>query len=290
MVAYQPYRIEIDLKPIDEECGIPVEGLIARPVVHSHIPWSYNRNQIPDLFARKGVSLDAWERAVDSAEPLFKDRNTALERAKRPWLVCVLITLYIHFLIIGLWTFRLYQTSGDIGVANYYILYQFYLAFFCFFTFFLRSMANTRLPIILDRVSSQFEEQWSHQVGNLNAIYQEYGITVKASTRNVKVQGHDFPWSVGFVFTFKIHPSNEEEAARFLAYTQTSGVSDATFQRRTMRMVSEQLLMHVKPEAIGHTAALGGDFAMALAVVVDSGDDYGNTEGFSEKSTLLDVV
>jgi hypothetical protein len=92
------------------------------------------------------------------------------------------------------------------------------------------------------------------------------------------------------VFTFKIHPSNEEEAARFLAYTQTSGVSDATFQRRTMRMVSEQLLMHVKPEAIGQTADLGGDFAMALAVVVDSGDDYGNTEGFSEKSTLLDVV
>jgi hypothetical protein len=284
MVAYQPYRIEIDLKPIDEKCGMPVEGLSARPVVHSLIPWSYNRNQIPDLFARKGVSLDAWERAVDSAEPLFNDRNAALERAKRPWLVCVSITLYILFLIFGLWTFRLYQTSGDISV-NY-----FYFAFLSFCITYVRSMAIPRLPIILDRISSQFEEQWSHQVGNLNAIYQEYGITVKASTRNVKVQGHDFPWSVGFVFTFKIHPSNEEEAARFLAYTQTSGVSDATFQRRTMRVISEQLLMHVKPEAIGQTADLGGDFAMALAVVVDSGDDYGNTEGFSEKSTLLDVV
>ncbi len=79
-----------------------------------------------------------------------------------------------------------------------------------------------------------------------------------------------------------MYPSNEDEAARFLAQSQTSGVSDATFRRRRMRMVPEQPLMHLKPEAIRQTDA--------VSVVVDNGEDLGNTEGFSDKSTLLDVV
>jgi hypothetical protein len=149
-------------------------------------------------------------------------------------------------------------------------------------------MATPRLPIILDRISSQFEEQWSHQVGTLNAAYQKHGITVEASTRNVKVQGLDFPWSVGFVFAFKMHPSNEEEASEFFALSQTSGVSDASFRLRTMRVVPEPSLVHLNPEAVGQSAALGGDFAMAA--VVDSGDEHGNTEEMGEKSPQLDVV
>jgi hypothetical protein len=151
---------------------MPVEGIVAPPMVESCIPWSYNRNQVPDLFARKEVPLDAWKRAVDSAETLFKDRYAALERAKRPWEMCVWMTLSMYLFVLIKWTFHLFQAGGA-SVADY-TLYALCVTFFLFFTFFLKSMAMPRLPIILDQISSQFEEQWSHQVGNLNAIYQEY--------------------------------------------------------------------------------------------------------------------
>ncbi len=112
MVAYQLYRVEIDLKPIYEKCGMPVEGIVAPPMVESCIPWSYNRNQVPDLFARKEVPLDAWKRAVDSAETLFKDRYAALERAKRPWEMCVWMTLSMYLFVLIKWTFHLFQAGG----------------------------------------------------------------------------------------------------------------------------------------------------------------------------------
>jgi len=295
MVSSQLYRVEIDLKPIDENCGMPVEGVVAPSIVQSYIPWSYNRHQIPNFFARKGVSLDAWERAVDSAEILFKDRNAALEKEKREYngdLVKVALSIYFLLMVLGSMSiFSQYPVTDDYrnGVT---FMWQYWYAMVLFLSgnLFLKRRIKLQYPIILDRISSHFEEQWSVQVMNLNDEYEQYGIIVETSKRKIKEHGLDLPWSVGFVFSFKMQPSNEEEAARLLAHSQTSDVSDAAFRRRTMRVVPEQPLMHLKPEAFGVTAVPAGDYAIALAVVVDNGDDDGNTGEVSEKKTLLDVV
>ncbi|KAI2504553.1 hypothetical protein MHU86_9863 [Fragilaria crotonensis] len=294
MVASQLYRVEIDLKPIDENCGMPVEGVVAPPpIVQSFIPWSYNRHQIPDFFARKGVSLNAWERAVDSAEILFKDRNAALEKEKRECnggLAKVALSIYFLLMFLSFMSIVALSPVTDDYLNNVIFTWQLAMVLLVFGNLFLKRRIKVQYPIILDRISSHFEEQWSLQVRNLNDEYEQYGITVETSRRKIKGQGLDLPWSVGFVFSFKMQPSNEEEAARLLAHSQTSDVSEAAFRRRTMRVVPEQPLMHLKPEAFGVTAVPAGDYAMALAVVVDNGDDDGNTGEVSEKKTLLDVV
>ncbi|KAI2504552.1 hypothetical protein MHU86_9862 [Fragilaria crotonensis] len=280
MVAYQFYRVEIDLKPMVESGGMPFSTFVLLPsFLQRPIPWSYNRNQIPDLFARKGVSLRSWERAVDSTETLFKDRNAALEHEKRGWTCFVRVMIIILFLLFLHFSSRIYATGG-FSFTNY-ILYMLFAMLDLIIPAYLGSRAIPRISIILDRLSSHFEEQWSDQVRNLNDEYKQYGITVEASTRKIKGGGVDIPWTVGLVFSFTMQPSNEEEAARFLAHSQASDVSDATSWQRTMRIV---------PEAIGVTEGPGGVFSMSSALVVDNGDVNGNNEEVSMKTKLLEVV
>lgn len=279
MVAHQFYRVEIDLKPMDESGGMPVKGVVLLPsFFQRQITWSYNRNQIPDLFARKGVSLCSWERAVDSTETLFKDRNVVLEREKRGWSRGVWVIFAILYLIIH-WNSSLYAPGGF--TFTNYVLYFLQVMILIIFIAILGVLVTPQFSTIVDRVSSHFEEQWSHQVRNLNDEYEQYGITVEASTRKINGGGVDIPWTVGLVFSFKMQPSNEEEAARFLAHSQASDVSDATSWQRTMRIV---------PEAIGATAAPGGVFSMSSALVVDNGDVKANNEEVSMKTKLLEVV
>jgi hypothetical protein len=277
------YRVEIDLKPIDENYGMPItEGRAppSAPPVRSliTIQWTYGRNEIPDFIARKGISLGAWERAVDCAQNLLEDSNFEFQQAlyrhnadfsRRIHTSMVLAML--TFVLPGMFVVLLVRPTAD----NFTLVFLMSMPWaICATSCRARPMIaqyNQRRDKFLEQLSSQFEEKWSNQVRDLNAEYQQYGITVDKCCKRVPtiVVQSDLPWSIGLVFRFEMQPRNQEEAAWFLAHCRTSADSDATFERRTMRV------MPADPSVCGgSTIQEGTCHEMVVAWMVDDEHDY----------------
>lgn len=275
------YRVEIDLKPIDED-----DGMV--PASQSNAPWSYGREEIPDFILRKGIPLGAWEQAVDGAQELVKDRNVALQRAivflnlKIQWQVW--ITIFFAFAVVivpGMLLLLLIQRSLEYAYVVVLISVPWAT---CFPLFRVRHiMAHFRkcLGESLGQISSEFEEKWADQVRDLNFEYQKCGITVETSCRSFPtLQNDNVPWSNGFVFSFEMQPRDEQEAAWFLACCRIASDSDTEFQRRTVR---------VKPAdqpVVVATTDPGGTYEMAVAVIVDDQDVYSGHGSKSENINL----
>lgn len=283
------YCVEIDLKPIDRTYGLLFDGG-SYANLQWDVPWSYKRNQVPDVLARQGVALDSWQQAVDSADSLCKDRNAALGREnlknnRRWWKMGGVLG------IIGFILFVVMAAHDDSSLLLRLVV-------FCYFFFLLPFLLC--LPVLnrskhLELIS-EFEEHWSHRVRDLNATtggFQQHGITVEKYRRKFLIHGQKVAWSVGLVFSFKMQPSGEEEVAWCVAHSQSSGVSEASVELRSLRVIKEQP-WRLEAETVGATALPGGgEVDMAVAVALDDEDDAGharNTEKVSEKSTLLDLV
>jgi hypothetical protein len=284
------YCVEIDLKPVDENYGTDLPRI-------STSSWSYGREEIPDFIARKGIFLSAWERAVDGAQKLVEDRNVALQQAalanKRD-LECRLATTIafasIVFIVPGMLLLLLLQ--GSLNNADAILVLSMPWSI-CISMCRMRHMTaqfDLYRGELLGHMSSQFEDKWFNQVRDLNTQFQQCGITVETSCRILPtVQDPNLPWSNGLVFIFETQPRDQVEAAWFLAQCRTSTDSDAVFQRRALRVMPADQLVH------GATTFPGGTFEMAMAVAVDDQDVYEghgrNSENVSLKSTpRLEIV
>jgi hypothetical protein len=280
------YRVEIDLKPIYENDGMPIIEGRAPPsappvrslIPTSTIPWSYSRNEIPDFIARKGIFWGAWEQAVDCAQNLVEERNfdfqLALYRHNADFVRRIdtsMVLAMLTFVLPGIFVVLLVRPTAD----NLTLVFLMSMAWaICVTGCRARHMiaqCNQRRDKFLEQLSSQFEEKWSDQVRDLNAEYQKYGITVEKCCKRVPtiVVQSDLPWSIGLVFRFEMQPRNTEEAAWFLARCRTSADSDATFERRTMRVMSAD------PSVCGGiTIQEGTCHEMVVAWMVDDEHDY----------------
>lgn len=288
------YRVEIDLKPIEEDQD---HGMV--PTSQSNASWSYSREEIPDFLARKGILLGAWEQAVDGAQALVEDRNLALQRAililtlRIQWHVWITIFFaFAVFIVPGMLLLLLIQQSLEYSYVIILLSLPWALCFPLCRMRHIIAQFHLRLGESLGQISSQFEEKWSNQVRDLNSEYQKCGITVETSGRNFPtVQNPDVPWSNGFVFSFEMQPRDQEEAAWFLAYCRISSDSDVEFQRRTVRVMPAD-----QPVLEATTTVPGGTYEMAVAVIIDDQDVYArhgrNSENINEKSATppLDLV
>ncbi len=85
-MAHHTFHIELDLKPTDEGYGndLEEEQTSLQATLQRDVPWTYSSMHVPAEFARNGIGLESWGRAVESASQLWKDRIAALAGLAQP--------------------------------------------------------------------------------------------------------------------------------------------------------------------------------------------------------------
>jgi hypothetical protein len=295
------FRIELDLKPTDESYGNDLEEneTSLDSTLQRDVPWTYSRTNVPYEFARNGLGLESWRRAVDSASQLWKDRTSALaalaQANERNSNVSAML-LILMFSIPSITLVILAVCSDDAG--NFpswsgFVVIGAIVPFVVSIMLFVSVNRSFIHPYM--NVLSEFEQKWSSLAQDLNADYRQRGVTVETIRTTVLKRQRRLAWTVGLEFQFRMQPVDDEEVAWCISNSQTSNVEDDVYQSRKLRIIKEPPLSQVEGFRDGGEVVLGGEqqsgMAVAIAVVdevhVENSSDVGT---INEKAALLNLV
>jgi hypothetical protein len=296
-MAHHTFHIELDLKPTDENYGndLEEEQTSLQASLQRDVPWSYSRTHVPTDFARTGIGLESWRRAVDGASQLWKDRTAALAALAQPRtrtsaMIGTFMFMMPFIVLIFLCSFQ--DEDGDLPHwSGFVVMGAIVLA-----------MLLTSIIISVNRsfkhqymnILSEFEQKWSSLAQGLNAEYGQRGVTVETIRKHILKREHKLAWTVGLGFQFWMQPVNDEEVAWCISNSQTSDVEDGVYQSRKLRVMKESPLSQVEGVRDDVHVVLGeqqSEMAVAIAVVdevdVENSSDMGSV---NEKAALLNLV
>ena len=118
---------------------------------------------------------------------------------------------------------------------------------------------------------------WFRDLNATNAVFQQYGITLRNFAGRFWFRAKKLAWSIGLVFTFKMQPTDEKEAT--YAHSQRIGVSDESFELCSLRVIEERrsLFWHLveAAENVGRSTTPGRRSWDGSGIALDDDDDDG---------------
>ncbi|KAI2501424.1 hypothetical protein MHU86_13014 [Fragilaria crotonensis] len=287
-MANHTFRIELDLKPTDKTLGsdLEEEQTSLQATLQRDVPWTYSSMHVPAEFARTGIGLESWSRAVEGASQLWKERtaalaavsHTATKQSRNRFTTVLLIVIALLFL----------NSNGDPDIGVWFIIFGIIVL-----SIMLVSVNRSFIHQYMN-VLAEFEQKWSFLARDLNAEYGQRGVSVKTIRKHVLKRGHKLAWTIGLGFQFRIQPVDDDEVAWCISNSQTSDVEDDVYQSRMLRVIKESQLSQVEGMSNGVHVVLGeqqSGMAVAIAVVdevdVENSSDVGTV---NEKAALLNLV
>ncbi|KAI2501421.1 hypothetical protein MHU86_13011 [Fragilaria crotonensis] len=291
-MAHHTFHIELDLKPTDENYGndLEEEQTLLQEILQRDVPWTYSRMHVPKEFARNGIGLELWRRAVDSASQLWKDRTVALatpaQAAKRICTTLAVFVVSIPFITLTILISSM-DRSGYLPEWSGFVIIGAIVSFIVSIAVVVS--VNRTFIHQYTNVLSEFEQKWSSLAQDLNAEYELRGVKVETVRKHVLKRQRRFAWTVGLGFQFRMQPVDDEEVAWCISNSQTSDVEDDAYQDRKLRVIKETPLSHDGVDVVLGDQQSG--VAVAIAVVdevdVENSSDMGSV---NEKAALLHLV
>ena len=272
----------IDLKVTKEELNV--------------LEWSLRRSEVPDVLARRGITLDEWKTVLDKCDRLYRKRSRALleineERDRHclrnpnlgPLIAYVGQTLFVGSLMFGMFMEAMILFFGLAIVFNLTLV---------------MTDNTVHFPKYFDAMAA-YEKDWSQLADEQRRVFQSHAdVNVEQLQEVVVVHGRKPTWTVGLRFRFEI-PTNGQN------WTETAGDDGAVHDLERLLELSQygvsgnvqqeeeyqRLKTRLSRKLAQHSNAPNGPpVVTAMAMVVTDDENSNHHEEYDEKKHLLEMV